>query len=102
MPVSQWARRRQCRHILRGEKWFALEQRDVTPHTEPGIEACYADGFIEPASGCHQRRRGHDAATVRVLYGAIDAGGHAEVIGIHDQPFHAPSLNPANAGMLIR
>jgi hypothetical protein len=43
---------------------------------------------VEGSAGRHQRRRSHYAVLVRVGDGAVHTGGHAEIVGIHDESLH--------------
>src|SRR5258708_31439520 len=64
----------------------------MAAHAEARHSLCQTHRVVEGAPIGHQRRGGHDSASMSFGNGAIDARREAKVIGIDDQTAHRVSL----------
>ena len=67
----------------------------MAAHAKRGCSASKLDGFFGRAGARHQCGAGQQACGVQFQYGAIDAGGEAEVVGVHNETGHGLSLAAA-------
>lgn len=70
--------------IWRGER-DAVDKDDVAADAQRWVAAGEGDSVLERRAICHQGCGAEDARTVKVLDGAIDSGGEAEVVRIDDE-----------------
>jgi hypothetical protein len=88
-----WAiRRDQSGYLRGGQQGFAVHQHHVAAYAQLRHGGRQFGRFLKGAPVSHEGGRGHNAALVRFYYGAIDAGGETEVVGVDDQAAHGASL----------
>ena len=74
-----------------------LRQHEMHADGERGPRSRERDGVLERGARRHDRRRGHDAAVVRVDDAAVDGLGDPEVVGVDDQLEPSAHRRSANA-----
>ena len=78
--------------LLCGRARFSVDEHDVT--SDPQRWMCAGPSrrlHRWPRLG-HERGAGQYAGVVQLEDGAVDAGGQAEVVGVHDEAAHRPSV----------
>jgi hypothetical protein len=70
---------------LRRRDRSSVDEDDVAAYAEIWSRAGESNGFRERWTICHEGRGREDACTMELQYGAIDAGGQAEVVGVDDE-----------------
>ena len=62
----------------------SVDEGDVAADAESGVGVGYGDGVVECGAGCHEGCGGEGSCLMELGYGAVDAGGEAEVVRIED------------------
>jgi len=82
-----------CGNFPRRQQRFAIGQNDVATHAQRWSLQGQRDRVFIGWGARHQRGAGQNAFLVQFHYGAVHTEREPEIIRIHNQPPHRPSLS---------
>jgi hypothetical protein len=80
------------RYKLRREHGLSINENHMAPNLQRWIGKSQFDGFVRCRSLGHEGRAGEQAVAVKLNDGAVDTRSQAEVVGVHDEAAHRPSV----------